>query len=104
MHQTFKAVLAILFKDGIQLRRHGIFLAFQTLFPIVVLVLFYCSIGRSIESLNLSVVNKDNPNCDITDPLQIRGQIRKKSDKSYVANTHNSIEGNNFKFGGHFDS
>ena len=41
-------------------------LAFQTVFPILVLVLFYWSIGRPMEGLKLSIVNYDNPNCDAT--------------------------------------
>ena len=42
-NRIFKTIAAILHKDFIQVRRHGIFLAFQTIFPVlvIILVLFY---------------------------------------------------------------
>ena len=38
-HRIFKTIAAILLKDFIQVRRHGIFLAFQTIFPVLVIIL-----------------------------------------------------------------
>ena len=38
-NRIFKTITAILHKDFIQVRRHGIFLAFQTIFPVLVIIL-----------------------------------------------------------------
>ena len=57
------SVAAILYKDAINSRRHGVILAFQTIFPLIVIILFYLSIGRKVERLPLSLVNLDNQNC-----------------------------------------
>ena len=38
-NRIFKTIAAILHKDFIQVRRHGIFLAFQTIFPVLVIIL-----------------------------------------------------------------
>lgn len=57
------SVAAILYKDAINSRRHGVILAFQTIFPLITIILFYLSIGRKVERLPLSFVNMDNQNC-----------------------------------------
>ena len=60
---TLNSVAAILYKDAINSRRHGVILAFQTIFPLIMIILFYLSIGRKVERLPLSLVNLDNQNC-----------------------------------------
>ena len=55
---------ALLFKDGIHARRHSVFLAFQAILPLVVLLLFYLSIGRPLRDLTLGLVNNDNVECE----------------------------------------
>lgn len=51
---------ALIRKDCLSARRHLGFLAFQTVLPILVLILFYCSIGRPLENLQMIVINQEN--------------------------------------------
>ena len=70
---TLNSVAAILYKDAINSRRHGVILAFQTIFPLITIILFYLSIGRKVERLPLSIVNLDNQNCSYDYPLNHPG-------------------------------
>ena len=51
---TFKTIGAILHKDFIQVRRHGIFLAFQAIFPVLVIIL----VSFSVLSLYSKLLHK----------------------------------------------
>ena len=60
---SWTVLKALLSKDIINARRHFGFLTFQAVLPLLVLVLFYLSIGRNMQDIPLGIVNMDNPAC-----------------------------------------
>jgi hypothetical protein len=57
------SVKALLFKDKKHIKRHTLFLLFQTVLPMIVFLIFYASIGRPLDGLRIGFVNNDNAKC-----------------------------------------